>query len=57
MHIYQCSGHLFTVTQHKVSVIKHKCLFSFHTQLILPAGWRGLRAEMGELLQWQTFTL
>ena len=37
MRIYQCSGHLFTVTQRKVSVIKHRCLFSFHTQLILLA--------------------
>ena len=40
MHIYQCSGHLFTVTQRKVSVIKHRCLFSFHTRLILLAGVR-----------------
>ena len=24
MRIYQCSGHLFTVTQRKVSVIKHR---------------------------------
>ena len=38
MRIYQCLGHLFTVTQRKVSVIKHRCLFSFHTQLILLAG-------------------
>ena len=38
MCINQCSGHLFTVTQRKVSVIKHRCLFSFHTQLILLAG-------------------
>ena len=38
MRIYQCSGHLFTVTLRKVSVIKHRCLFSFHTQLILLAG-------------------
>ena len=43
MRIYECSGHLFTVTQLKVSVIKHRCLFSFHTQLILLAS--GLRAE------------
>ena len=40
MRIYQCSGHLFTVTQRKVSVTKHRCLFSFHTQLILLAGVR-----------------
>ena len=40
MRIYQCSGHLFTVTQRKASVIKHRCLFSFHTQLILLAGVR-----------------
>ena len=40
MRVYQCSGHLFTVTQRKVSVIKHRCLFSFHTQLILLAGVR-----------------
>ena len=40
MRIYQCSGHLFTVTQRKVSVIKHRCLCSFHTQLILLAGVR-----------------
>ena len=33
-----CSWHLFTVTQLKLSVIKHRCLFSFHTQLILLAG-------------------
>ena len=32
------SGHLFTVIQRKVSVIKHRCLFSFQTQLILLAG-------------------
>ena len=37
MCVYQCSGNLFTVTQHKVSVIKHRCLFSFHSQLILLA--------------------
>ena len=43
MRIYECSGHLFTVTQLKVSVIKHTCLFSFHTQLMLLAS--GLRAE------------
>ena len=43
MRIYQCSGHLFTETQRKESVIKHRCLFSFHTQLILLAS--GLRAE------------
>ena len=49
MRIYECSGHLFTVTQLKVSVIKHRCLFSFHTQLILLAS--GLRAER-ELLRW-----
>ena len=40
MRMYQCSGHLFAVTQRKVSVIKHRCLFSFHTQLILLAGVR-----------------
>ena len=40
MRIYQCSGYLFTVTQRKVSVIKHWCLFSLHTQLILLAGVR-----------------
>ena len=40
MDIYQCSGNLFTVTQRKVSVIKHRCLFSFQTQLILLAGVR-----------------
>ena len=45
MRIYQYSGHLFTVTPRKVSVIKHRCLFSFHTQLILPAG---VRAESRE---------
>ena len=38
MRIYQCSQYLFTVTQCKVSVIKHRCLFSFHPQLILLAG-------------------
>ena len=38
MRIYECSGHLFTVTQRKVSVIKHRCVFSFHTQLVLLAG-------------------
>ena len=43
MRIHQCSEHLFTVTQRKVSVIKHRCLFSFHTQFILLAS--GLRAE------------
>ena len=42
MRVYQCSGYLFTVTQHKVSVIKHRCLFPFHTQLTLLAG---IRAE------------
>ena len=58
MHFYQCSGHIFTVAQRKVSVTKHRCLFSFHTQLILLAGVRaGLRAETGELLRLQTFTL
>ena len=45
MRIYQCSGHLFTVTQLKVSVMKHRCLFSFHTQLILLAGVRAERVE------------
>ena len=38
MHIYQYSGHLFTVTQHKVSAIKHRHLFLFHTRPILLAG-------------------
>ena len=50
MHIYQSSGHLLTVTQRKVSVIKHICLFSFHTQLILLAGVRAERRD-GELLR------
>ena len=45
MRIYQCSGHLFTITQCKVSVIKHRCLFSFHTQLILLAGVQAERVE------------
>ena len=40
MRIYQCSEYLFTVTQRKESVIKHWCLFSLHTQLILLAGVR-----------------
>ena len=40
MRIYQCSVHLFTVTQRKENVIKHRCLFLFHTQLILLAGVR-----------------
>ena len=39
MRVYQCSGHFFTVTQRKESVIKHRC-FLFHTQLILLAGVR-----------------
>ena len=44
MRIYQCSGHLFTVTQlRKVSAIKHRYIFSFHTQHILLAS--GLREE------------
>ena len=43
MRIYLCSGHLSTKTQRKLSVTKHRCLFSFHTQLILLAS--GLRAE------------
>ena len=55
MRIYQFLGHLFTVTQRKVSVIKHRCLFSFHTQLILLAGVRVETAETGELLRLQTF--
>ena len=43
MHVYQWLGHLFTVMQRKVSVIKHRCLFLFNTQLIFLASW--LRAE------------
>ena len=43
MHVYQWLGHLFTVIQRKVSVIKHRCLFLFNTQLIFLASW--LRAE------------
>ena len=43
MCIHQCSGHIFTVTQCKESVMKHRGLFLFHTQLILLAS--GLRAE------------
>ena len=42
MRFYQCSGHLFTIRKRKVSTKKHRCLFSFHTQLILLAS--GLRA-------------
>ena len=42
MRLYQCLGHLFAVTQRKESVIKHRCLFLFHTQLILLAD---IRAE------------
>ena len=34
------SGHLFIVTRRKASVIKHRCIISFHTQLILQAGVR-----------------
>ena len=30
--------YLLYIIQRKVSVIKHRCLFSFHTQLILLAG-------------------
>ena len=45
MRVYQCSGHLFTVTQRKENVIKHRSLFLFHTQLILLAG---VRAERGD---------
>ena len=37
------SRYALQVTQLKVSVIKHRCLFSFHTQLILLPS--GLRAE------------
>ena len=40
MRLYQYSGHLFTVTQRKESVIKRRHLFLFHTQLILVAGVR-----------------
>ena len=43
MRVYQCSVHLFTVTQRKESLIKHRCLFLFHTRLILLAS--GLRVE------------
>ena len=32
--IYQCSGHIFTVTQRKVSVIEYRQLFPVHIQLI-----------------------
>ena len=39
---------LFTVPQPKVSVIKHRCLFSFHSQLILLAGVRAESGEIGE---------
>ena len=41
MRVYQCSGHIFTVTQRKVSVIKHRCLFS----LSYSAHFTGVRAQ------------
>ena len=43
MRIYLCSGYLSTETQRKLSVMKHRSLFLFHTQLILLAS--GLRVE------------
>ena len=45
MRVYQCSGHLLTVAQRKENVIKLRCLFLFHTQLILLAGVRAERRD------------
>ena len=57
MRLYQCSGHLFTVTQRKVSVMKHRCLFSFHTQLILLAGVRAESRDGGTAAVADFYTL
>ena len=47
--LYICSGHFFSETQCKLSFLKHRDIFLFHTQLFY---WHpGQRAET-ELLWW-----